>query len=77
MEILDRVRNVAAQNAGLLKQARDVHAQSRRAVAAEIEAVNTKLASMAPGAVLLDDAKQADYLRLVERRARLHEFLEP
>lgn len=77
MEILARARALAAKNAGLLKQARDVHAQARRGVAAEIESVNTKLAGMAPGAVLLDQAKQAEYIRLVERRARLHEHLEP
>ncbi len=75
MEIIDRVRALTAKNAGLLSQARAVHAQAKRGLVAEIESVNARLAGMTAGSVLLDDAKQAEYLRLVQRRARLHEHL--
>lgn len=75
MELIDRVRAATAKNAGLMKQAQATHAQAKRGVGAEIEAINTQLQAMTPGALALNPAKQAEYLRLIERRARLHEHM--
>lgn len=77
MKGLDTLRAAVAANRGALHQARAVHAQARRAVGAEIEAVNGRLAGVVPGQVLLDPGRAARYLRDVERRARLHEHLRP
>ena len=75
METLDRLRALTAKNSGLLSQAREVHAQAKKGLESEIESVNKRLADMSAGSVLLDEGKQAEYLRLVQRRARMHEHL--